>query len=189
MLKRVGMPTLRLRTFLPLTAIPLLTGCIRESVNGSETVYQNELWVSISMILGGLVLTPLGWFLRTKNGRFGWAFMILGLLLAFGFGPSALTDKVTVNDSALHVHSGFWVAPTDVSVKFDDVQSVRVTSETKRTRRGGRRTNYYFNFDMKSGPSQKVQMDTLLMRGASERVAEAMNKQDIPIVDLSSPNP
>ena len=122
----------------------------------------------------------------TKNTRFGWTLLILGPMLAFGFGPTFFTDKVTVSDSALHVHTGFWAMPTDVSVKFDDVSSVRLTSETRRTRRGGRTTDYYFNFDMKSGPSQKVQFDTQIMKGARDRVLAEMEKRNVPVVDMSA---
>jgi hypothetical protein len=185
MFKGVRTARFRLLALPSVGLLALLSGCIRQTVNGSETTSQYELWVPILMILGGLVLVPLGWVVRPKNSRFGWALLILGPVLALGFGPTFFTDKVTINDSSLHVRTGFWAAPTDVAVKFDDVRSLRLTSETRRTRRGGRTTNHYFNFDMKSGPSQKVQFDTKLMSAARDRVLAELEKRDVPVVDMT----
>ena len=67
-----------------------------------------------------------------------------------------LLTSVRVNDEGFQVHNGIWGATANADIKFADVSGVRLTSETTRSRRGGKRTNYYLNFDRRSGQSEKI---------------------------------
>ena len=66
-----------------------------------------------------------------------------------------LRDRVVVDDAGFHSRTGVWGLSAVHDVAYNDVQTVRVISETTRTRRGGKRTNDYFLCEMKAGNAVK----------------------------------
>ena len=158
-----------------------LAGCIRETVNGSESVYTTELWAPLLIGLVGILALPAGFALRTKSARFGWILMILSPILTFGVAPSMYMDCTTVSDKTFDVRTGIY-GGTKYSVDLGNVSAVRVTSETKRTRRG-RSTTHYFNFDMKTGNSVKVPVDNSCVKASLPKLVNELQAREIPFID------
>ena len=117
---------------------------MRETTEGATTTFRYELWVPICAFLGGLVAVPAGLVLRQKSTRYGWALIILGPLAAVFLAPSVFLDRVVVDDAGIHSRTGIWGMTAVHDLKIADVSAVKIVSETSSTRRGGKKTNYFF---------------------------------------------
>jgi hypothetical protein len=93
--------------------------------------------------------------------------------------------SVRVNDDGFQVHNGIWGATANSDVKFADVSGVRLTSETTRSRRGGKRTNYFLNFDRRSGQSEKVSIGNDVLEAGGLDILERLAKRGITVIDQS----
>lgn len=158
-----------------------LAGCIDEKVSEGSVKYTFSWWVPVVTFVGGLVLLPAGWALRKT--RFGWMMLVAGPLLLVVFGPGTVTDHVTVNDDQFTLHTGFWFSPTHFDVRFDDIQRIELTSETRRGRRGRKTTSYFIDCHNKSGGMDHVPIGTL-MEEAVVAVLDKAHARSIPIADL-----
>ncbi len=176
--------TARMRFALPFMLLPLLvTGCVQESDADGARVYTYEMWVPTSVLLLGLAAGPVGFAMRERSGRLGWGLMIAGPVAAFFFAPSLFRDRVVVANDGFHVRSGIWGLTAVHSVKFADLQRIRITSETSRTRRGGKRTNYYFVCERKDGSVSKVPVSGTISEAASEQMLLHAIAYGVPIVN------
>jgi hypothetical protein len=106
---------------LVLIAVTLVatSGCVHESSEGSTRVFSYDLWVSMSVLLGGVIGAPAGWLLRKRFGRFGWALLIVGPLAAVLLGPSLFLERSAIDENGLAVRSGIW-GMTAVAYMFHD---------------------------------------------------------------------
>ena len=170
---------------LTLLALPLvlLTGCVREQTTGSTSTYSYELWVPGLIFLGGIVAAPLGWALREKSGRLGWGLMIFGPIAAFGFAPTMYLDQIVVAADHFMVRDGIVGMATTYDVKFADVKTMRMTTETTRGRRGRKNTKAYLLCDLKSGSTVKVPLDGRLAEAAVVPLIKQIVEHQIPIID------
>ena len=162
-----------------------LSGCVTETQSGDTSTFTFALWVSGSILLGGLAAMVGGWFLRTRSERWGWGLMIGGLLAVAIFAPTMFSDKATVSPELFTLRTGFFFAPTRHEVRFADVARMDLTKEVKPGRRGRKDTSYYLNFHLKAGESRKVPIGDLMKNGALERVLVIAATQNIPVADLT----
>ena len=162
----------------------LSAGCTnKEDIPGGiEVSYQS--WVGVVAVAVGLLASIGGWFAKNTGFR-GWIFFIFALLGLVFFSPFGFVDHVTVTDQQINTQWGFWVAPTKHEFRFDDIESVALTKETKSSRRGGTTTTYYFLFRLKNGNKEKLIASNSLMERATEDIMERLAARGIQIVDRS----
>lgn len=160
-----------------------VSGCVRETVDNGERIFQFELWLPLVALLGGFALIPVGWMLRSVWARLGWGLLLLGPIAALGFAPSLFMEKSVVRPDGFEVHTGIWGLTAGDSANFADISRIRITAETSRTRRGGKSTTYYLNCDRKSGGSGKFPMGSDVTKAAAVAILEAAREHGIPIED------
>jgi hypothetical protein len=159
-----------------------LSGCVEETVNGTNHIYTHELWGTVSILLSGLAAIPAGWFLREKSNRLGWGLIIAGPIAVIFIAPSLFQERATVDDSGFTLRSGIW-GMTVYDVKFAELQQIRITSEETRGRRGAKRTSYYFLCDHRVGPTVKVPLNNEVARAATPYLMEKLAELKIQVVD------
>ena len=161
----------------------LCTGCVNETVEGTTQTFTYELWVPISLLIGGLAATLIGWFFRDVLGRFGWALLVLGPLLAVFFAPSMFRDRAVVTETAFSLRTGIWGLTSVHEVEYDDLAMIRITLEESRGRRGRKRSNYYLVCKLNDGSEAKVPMNNKVAEAAAPAFLGHAAKLGVPIVD------
>lgn len=172
----------RLFWFAPL--VLCAAGCVSQSDEGGRQVFQYELWVPLVTVLGGLLAIPVGLVLRGRVARLGWGLLIAGPLLTLVFAPSLFRERVSVGQEGFEVRSGIWGLTATHAIAFADVQEIRITSETTRSR-SGRRTSYYLNCDLKNGGSSKVSINNAVTEAAADTILRQASAHRIPIHDAT----
>lgn len=160
-----------------------LCGCVDEAIDGSTQTFTYEWWVPLTVLFGGLVAAPAGWFLRNLSARIGWGLLIAGPIAAIFFAPSLFRDRVVVDDSRFSVRTGIWGFTAVHEVKYDDLKQVRITFEETRGRRGSKRKNYYLVCERKDGSSAKVSVNNDVALAAAPAFLKKVSDRNIPIVD------
>lgn len=163
--------------------IIVCSGCVRESTEGAETVFQYELWLPVIVLLAGVVASPAGWMLRKRSARLGWILMIGGPVAALLFAPSLYRDRVTVSDEGFHVRTGIWGLTAVHDVRFSQVRSITITAEETVGRRGRKKITHYFVCDLKVGGQAKVPINNGVTEAAGESILAHAAAQNIPIID------
>ena len=159
----------------------LSAGCTnKEDIpDGIRVSYQS--WVGVVAVAVGLLASIGGWFAKNTGFR-GWIFFIFALLGLLLFSPFGFFDHVTVTDQQISTQWGFWIAPTKHEFRFDDIESVALTEETKSSRRG-KTTSYYFVFRLNNGNKEKLIASNSLMERATQFIIEQLKSRRIQIVD------
>lgn len=160
-----------------------LSGCVQESTTGTTKTFSYQLWVPISVVLGGIAAGVGGWFYRKKDAKMGWSFAILGPALALLFGPSLFLDRAVVSDTGLSIRTGILAATAAHDVKYDDLQRVRITVEETRGRRGRKKKNTYLICELKSGQQAKVPVNNDVSEAAAPHFLLGVAQRKIDIVD------
>lgn len=170
---------------LPLVALCALSlaGCVSESTDGSTRVYSYQLWVPMSVLLGGMVAGPAGWFLRLSSARFGWALMIGGVIAGLGFAPSLFLDKATVSEQQFTQRTGIWGMTAVHTVNVDQLSHVRLTKEERRGRRGRKNTSYFMICHLKDGSQEKVPLGNSVSQTAAGDFLQVVESRNISISD------
>lgn len=171
------------RVLLGASLLVLISGCVRESVDGDRQQFTYELWLSGLVLVGGIVAIPAGLALRKRIPRLGWSLLIGGPLAAFGFAPSLFFEKVTLNDKTLHVQSGIWGMTAIHSVSLDDLKSVRLIVEHSTGRKGRKVQKYYLMCDLKSGGSSKIPVNNNVTEAAAPHFIQRVRERGIPVYD------
>jgi hypothetical protein len=160
-----------------------LSGCVRETTEGSSLVFQNELWASALALVGGIVASIAGWFIRERSSRFGWTLLIGGPIVAIGLAPSLFLDRATVDQNGLSLRVGLWGMSAVHDVKYDDLSQVRLVMEESRGRRGRTNINYYLMCENKDGTFSKVPLGSKVAEAAAPHFLKEVALRDIAIVD------
>jgi hypothetical protein len=153
-----------------------LTGCYAKVSEGSTTVYHFSTWTGVAAIGGGLLALPIGWILRSKNQRFAFVLMGLGVFGLTLIGPSMFTDRVVVAPDHFEASYGVWFSPSVHKVRFDDLSEIRYVS--KPARRGSR--NYELHCVEKGGNVKIVHSGTLVSRAVPDILAAA-SARNLPV--------
>lgn len=168
-----------------LVACGVLSGCVQETQQGETFVYTYALWAKLTAVFGPLAALCLGIALIAlgKAGRFAWVMILLGGgYLLFGM-PSMFLDSLTARPDGFQLHSGIWMFPDHHDVKYDDVSTVTETAEKKTGRRGRKRTEYYVNFQRKSGGAAKISSGDDLFEAAAEKILVQVVSRGIAVQD------
>jgi hypothetical protein len=180
------MSTARRFLYLGLAAVVLLqTGCVSETVSGSEKIYTYQLYVSLLLFLGGIGAAVGGFFLRSN--RFGWVLMIGGPIAAIGFAPTMFMEKITVDHQHFTVRNGFWGMSRE-DVVFDDLQMVNLTKEETRGRRGRKNVHYYLVCHRKNGTNAKIKVNNDVAEAAAEAIGTQFGEHNISVVNSTGEN-
>jgi len=161
-----------------------ISGCVRESTEGTTTYVSYEWWVPATTFLAGVAMAPIGWALRKSIERLAWVLLIAAPIAALGFAPSLFMERSVVDDKSFSVTTGIW-GMTSHKVNFDDINSVRVTSEVTRGRRGRKQTNYYVQCDKKSGGTEKIGINNQVTQKAAVPFLAKVMERNIPVNDMT----
>jgi hypothetical protein len=152
-------------------------GCVNKKVEGGATVYTLEWWVLALMGGGGLALLAVGVFSFAKKRIWGGLVLTAAGLGMIGFGvPTALNDRVVVDDQHFERTSG-WLGTSTQSVRFDELDSMTLKTETKMTRRG-QQTSYSYVLNKKGGGSEEFHLGDL-MKEANPQILENARKKGV----------
>ena len=175
------------RLALMILAIGLCTGCIQETESGSGHKFTYELWVPLSVMGGGILCLVFGGVLWAFRNAYKWTLIVLGVIGTL-LGPSMFFEYATVDPQGFSIRTGIPYFTSPESVQFDDVQGVRQTKKVTRGRRGRRTTNYYYEFQLKSGQTTSVNMTgNDLRRRAKTRIDQQLTDRNIVVVDDFEP--
>lgn len=158
-----------------------VTGCTQKVADAGTVVCSYQWWVGPVSLLVGVGLTAAGWANR-KDGIRAILFLVVAAALTVGFAPFGFFDKVVVDKDHMESRWGLWCYPTTHHVRFDDVTTVRFTSEESTGRRGRRKINYYYEFNLKSGQIEKVTADNSLMEEAAGDLIAQLQQRGIPLI-------
>lgn len=168
-----------MRRFLPLLA--LLTGCTKESTEGSLTTVQFAFWVQAVGIVVTLMIVGVGIALIRHSRLLGAILLIVLLPLPALIVPGLLLDRVRVDDDRFTLRTGFWFSPTKHDIRYEDLKMMRAYTVTKRARRGTS-TSYYLDCQQKDGSVVRVPLGDL-MRSCRSRIQEKAVMKGVVVVD------
>ena len=125
-----------------------------------------ETWIIVAAAAGGVVAAPVGWLLRKRIARLGYALLILGPLAVFLLVPMMWMDRVIV-DSNHFERSSAMPGSNNQLIRFDDVLAMHYHSAVERN---GRRSSrkYYLDATRKGGQVQTIPLGTLLQNAIKE---------------------
>ena len=162
------------------------SGCVRENVEGETHTFAYELWVSLSLLLGGLAATAGGWLWKSKTesqSNYVWVLLIGGPIAALGFAPSLFLERSVVDNEKLTINSGIWGQTATHELKLDNLRQIRIISEESRGRRGRKRTSYYMMCDRKAGETAKVSINNDVTEAAAGEFIEQAIEHGVPVLD------
>jgi len=138
----------------------------------------------MSVILGAaagcVVGAAVGWVLRGWSARLGWGLVIMCPLLLVGMVPGLATDYVRIDPNGFECRYGFWFAPKQHAVRFDDLREIRWVETERRTRRGGTQIDIDLLCMQKDGRQQKVDVGDLMKQAVNE-ILENADARGVPI--------
>jgi hypothetical protein len=167
-----------------LLVVPLIAaicGCVKEKPIQGGYCYTGDHTFGGVLLLVGLVLVGVSFLLLSKRVIRGGISCLLFAIGALLFSISNFTEYAEITSDGLRTRTGVFPFQDLHEVKFDNVTSVRGYSEERRGRRGRKYTDFYFEFQMKSGSPEKVKLTSLLQKGAADRIVFAVASRDIPI--------
>jgi hypothetical protein len=170
------------RLALALTGVCCLTavGCIEKASGADGVVYSYQTWVPALLVVGGIAALPLGVVVfRRKNRFWGVILTVAGPVAAGVVAPGMFLDKVVVGEDGFTSRHGFWWNPSIHTVRYEDLNQVRLTVEERSGRRG-KKYSYYFDCDLKSGRQERVPLGDI-MREAVPDIAAQFRRHDVPV--------
>jgi hypothetical protein len=171
-------PTTRRSIWVCLAGFTLcLAGCYERSVEGAASVYGFADWVRMLVIVGGLIGVPVGWLLRRWSDRLGFVLMGLSPILLIIVAPGLFNDRVVVDAEHSEARYGFWFAPSDHHVRFDDLQQIRYV--LVRDSRG--RGSYELQCQTRLGDVVTVHAGDLVSKAVPE-ILERARARGVPVV-------
>ncbi len=149
-----------------------MAGCYNKVNQNGIVNVSFQLWVPLSMILGGLVLIPVGILLAVqKKYLWGILLIIAGPIAAGCVAPGMFLDKVVVSPNEFTSSHGFWWSQTTHRIQYNDLREVRVIVEETRNRRGTSKS-YSFDCVFKDGRTERVPLGDLMRQAVPEMVAQ-----------------
>jgi hypothetical protein len=149
-------------------------GCIQRTEHGDVSTYGFETWILVGTAVGGVVAAPVGWLLRKRIARLGYALLILGPLVVFLLVPTMWTDRVIV-DSNHFERSSAMPGSSNQSIPFGEVLAMRYHSAVEKS---GRRSSrkYYLDVTRKDGQVQTITLGSLFQEAIKEIFRRAAAK-------------
>lgn len=165
-----------------LLVLLLLTGCVRETIDGPNGTFTMEWWVTALTALGALLAIALAVVFRSS----GWRIYILGIaggVALVGMVPSLALDRVTVNQDGFSMNTGIWFMPNRHTIAFQDLAAIDITSKTRTSRRGSNRS-FYLTCHYKNGQQVTLPVGTTMRPAAEKLILGLAEAHGIRINDL-----
>lgn len=156
----------------------LLTGCVRETTNGSAREFAYELWVAALAVVTGIGIVAAGWYGKGPSWR-RWLVIVIGVLVAVLGAPSLLLSRIHVDENGFSRQSGILAMTTQQDVKYSDVRSMQLIS--RRSRRGRKTT--YLVCTKKDGSSVEIGLGDALEQTAAPHILRGATQSGIHVVD------
>jgi hypothetical protein len=150
----------------------VFSGCYEHISRGNESIYRFAWWVGPAVIGGGILAVPIGWLVRKRIPRWGFALMGMGPFLIILIAPAMYRDHVLIDDEHFEASYGVWFQPTVHLVRFDDLSEIHHVAV--RDRRGS--INYEIHCLKKDGQTSVVHAGTLVKNTVPELLARARAK-------------
>lgn len=177
-----GLKAIRWPSWVMLLLLSATAGCVRETTDGGEEVFQYELWAPLAMLVAGAAAAPVGWFLRGRSARLGWGLLVLGPVFALALAPSLYLERTTVDGDGFHIRSGIWGSTATFDLNFSQIRSLRFISEERSTRRG-KRTEHFMVCHLTSGGETKIAVNNDVKRAAVRAIVRRASERGIPVAD------
>ena len=155
-----------------------IAGCVRESVDQAEHVFQYEWWVPLVSLLGGLAVGYGAWMLRGFSIRLSVTLVVLAIVLAIVGAPSSVIERAVVNNDEFRIQGGVWGLTVRESMRFDEIREIQLTAEE-----GKAGTRYSLRCVKNIRESATVSMHNALMEAAGAAILEVAKGRGIPVVD------
>lgn len=160
------------RRFLPLALLALIllsnSGCVDKKTVGDQTVYTYSIWVAPLVAVIGILLVPLGWWLRNHSMRACIIFIILGPAILIFLAPNMSGSRVIVDASHFETTHGHWWSRQTDSIDFADTKEIRLVVTRKR-----RSTSYNLLCTSQKGSQTNVSADDLVQKALPEIFSHA----------------
>ncbi|MBX9678545.1 MAG: hypothetical protein K2X38_07255 [Gemmataceae bacterium] len=152
-----------------------LSGCTEVTRTGDKAIWTFAPWVGLLVLLGALVGIAGGflWLVfRDKwTGIAGTAFfVILGVIAA----PAMFTDFCEVTPEGFHLRTGIWFAPNEHRIRFDEVDSIHMTTE-----RGRRSSSTFLVSNTRQG-QVRTPVGDLMRHGPIDDIIAQVRRRGIP---------
>jgi hypothetical protein len=152
-----------------------VAGCAVQSASDAGVRFHYSLWVPAITLLIGFACIPIGLLFIRSDRRLAWGSMIIGPLAAIVMAPTFGLERVWVDDQGFTSNSGIFGMTSVSSVKFDTVNSMRITQEET----GGRRSRLIevLYFDTKGGESIRFPLNNdVKIESAKEIIVRAQKR-------------
>jgi len=157
--------------------LSVISGCTTRSEVGEKVMYTFAGWVGASVILGGLLLVPLGWALRRVT-RYGVIAMIMSPILLIIVAPAMYSDHVIIDNEHFEARYGFWFNPRQFNLRFAELREIRYVGVP-----GSRgRINYQLECRDQQGQTHVVSAGDLVRHAVAEVMARAAAR-GVPVVN------
>lgn len=157
------------------------SGCVKREAAGPDVVLTYELWVPISVFVGGLLALGGMYALRENKGRYFWVLGIVGFAAMIVGAPTTAMDKLTLSDTEIHHQTGFY-GSTKADVILADVSRVELTVKETRGRRGRKNINHYLVFVTPSG-KQQLPLSNRIVEEAVDDILNVLDANNLEVTD------
>jgi hypothetical protein len=161
-----------------------MSGCVRETVDGETTVYSYESWTWLVAAAAGLGMLGLAWYLSNMSGWRRSLIALIGMGALVFAAPQLMTDRLEVDAEHFHVRKGLWINRTDQDVRFDDIRRMELTSSTRWTRRG-KRKSYTLTIFRKAGEEIRIPVGGVMEEGLVN-IADHARMHGVEVIDRTA---
>lgn len=168
-----------------LLALLLLTtvGCTSKKIDGDVVTVTYALWVGLTMSIGSLVATVVGFFLK-KHHYAGWFFLIFGPVSLLIFCPGFFTDRLTVTPEKLELRTGIWSMTKTVDIPWDKVKLISQEKKVTTGRRGRKDVNFDLEFNVENQGVISIRVNDLVLE-AQDDIFKIIESRGIKYYDRS----
>lgn len=162
-------PRLASRLVFATVLLSTLAGCYTRTQSADKIEYTFAGWVGALVIVGGILMIPVGWFLKRWTERWGWGLMIMAPILLIIVAPAMFSDRVFIDRDHFEARYGFWFSPSTHSIRFADLREIRYVGVP-----GSRgRTNYQIHCITKNGGTEVVSAGDLVRNAVPDILNQA----------------
>lgn len=159
----------------------VVSGCVREEVDGQTKTFTFERWIPLSIFTAGAAAAAIGWSIRHLSYRFGLFLVTMGAIAVLAFAPSMLLDRIEIDDAGLSTRTGIWLFPTEHRIEFQNLREVSFVLEERRSLRGRRSTSNFMLCEQSDGTTTEIPVNSHVARAAMAHFLPMVAERRIPI--------
>ena len=174
--------------FVPLIAgLALLSGCVEKSTQGDVSIFKYQLWVLLTMLVGGAVAIFIsrllpdrtdGWFRFVRKARL---LLLIGGVLSIVGSTSCYFEKITVSPTEITDVTGLWGSKT-ITIPIKELVNVELIKEDSGIGRK-KSTNYFLLCSFKDGSSVKYPLNNKTTEAALPDIVAVIKNAQVPIIN------